>query len=370
MRGVGREAIVPRMRPSLRLLLATAPRLGALACASRAPHAAGPSTSVAVRTDLAEAEAALAVLDAQAAGRGIPDDLWARLTATAGYRRLGERERGMGRPFTDSAFRAFLASDTLRARHAALRDAVARWRTVDVRAAAARAAAYLPAGTPLRATLYPVIKPRDNSFVWDLDGDPAFFVYVDPAEPAARLENVIAHELHHVGYAAACRVGAASPAPAGPASLQAARRATARLWAGAFGEGLAMLAAAGGPNAHPQAASEDSVRARWDRDVADAPADVARLAAFFADVLEGRLDAPGAARARAATFYGTQGPWYTVGWLMARTVETTHGRERLLRELCDPGALLATYDAAAARAGLPRWPAPVLAGLAAVPAAR
>ncbi|GLC23588.1 DUF5700 domain-containing putative Zn-dependent protease [Roseisolibacter agri] len=352
------------MRPILRLLTA-APMLGALACAT--PRAAvPPSAPLAVRTDLAEAEAAVAVLDAQAAGRGIPDDLWARLTATAGYRRLGERERGMGRPFTDSAFRAFLTSDTLRARHAALRDAVQRWRTVDVRAAAARAAAYLPAGTPLRATLYPVIKPRDNSFVWDLDGDPAFFVYVDPAEPPARLENVVAHELHHVGYAAACRD--APPATAtGPDSLRAARRATARLWAGAFGEGLAMLAAAGGPDAHPQAASEDSVRVRWDRDVANAPADMAKLAAFFTDVLEGRLDAPGAARERAAAFYGEQGPWYTVGYVMARTIETTHGRARLLRELCDPGALLATYDAAAARAGLPRWPAAVLAGLAAGP---
>lgn len=353
-------------RTGARLLLLAAPLLGVLACASPRPQAPTPaSAAVEVRTDLAQAEAVIAVLDAQSRGQGIPDDAWARLAGTAGYRRLLERERAMGRPLTDSAFRAFLAADTLRARHSVLRDAVVRWRGVDVRSAAARAAAYLPAGTPLRATLYPVIKPRDNSFVFDLAGDPAFFVYVDPAEPAARLENVIAHELHHVGYAAACQGGA--PAVAGVDSLPRARRATARLWAGAFGEGVAMLAAAGGPDAHPQAASDDSVRARWDRDVANAPADVARLAAFFTDVLEGRLDAPDAARERAAGFYGTQGPWYTVGYVMARTIETTYGRPRLLRVLCDPGALLATYDAAAARAGLARWPPAVLAGLAAAP---
>jgi len=38
-------------------------------------------------------------------------------------------------------------------------------------------------------------------------------------------------------------------------------------WIGAFGEGFAMLAAAGGPAIHPHAVSSPEERARWDKDV-------------------------------------------------------------------------------------------------------
>jgi hypothetical protein len=331
---------------------------------------------VEVQVDLDEAEAALAIMNAAASDAPVPDSAWTRLHATAGYRRLAERERAMGRPFTDSAFAAFLRSDTLLARTPALAAAVQRWRAVDVGAAARRAAAYLPADQPLRATLFPVIKPRDNSFVWELDRDPALFVSVDPSVRAAEQQNVIAHELHHVGLAAACRASAAPPTDS-----VAARRQTALQWLGAFGEGVAMLAAAGGPSVHPHATSADAVRARWDRDVANAPADLARVATFLTRVLDGAVTGD-AVRAEAMALYGEQGPWYTVGYVMARAVETAHGRERLLGALCDPAALLTAYEAAAAqlnagrrdphaaRAGtlpspLPRWPAALLARLGA-----
>jgi hypothetical protein len=212
--------------------------------------------------------------------------------------------------------------------------------------------------------------------VWELDRDPALFVSVDPSVRAAEQQNVIAHELHHVGLAAACRASAAPPTDS-----VAARRQTALQWLGAFGEGVAMLAAAGGPSVHPHATSADAVRARWDRDVANAPADLARVATFLTRVLDGAVTGD-AVRAEAMALYGEQGPWYTVGYVMARAVETAHGRERLLGALCDPAALLTAYEAAAAqlnagrrdphaaRAGtlpspLPRWPAALLARLGA-----
>ena len=320
-----------------------------------------------VRLDLDEADAALALIRA---GGAASDSLWERLTASAGYRRLAERERSFGRPFTDSAFRAFLTSDTLVARAAALEQSVARWRTFDASEAAARAAAYLPAGVRLHATLYPVIKPRTNSFVFDLAGDPAIFVYVDPAVSAAALANTMAHELHHVGVALACRAAGAARESAlarlrGDDSLRAAGAHRAATWAGAFAEGLAMLAAAGGPGVHPHAASADSARVRWDRDLADAPADVERLTAFFDAVLDGRLADPDEVARAAAEFYGVQGPWYTVGYLMAHTVETTFGRPRLLGLVCDPTALMAAYNEAARGSGrsLPLWPDALLGEL-------
>jgi len=115
-------------------------------------------------------------------------------------------------------------------------------------------------------------------------------------------------------------------------------------WIGAFGEGYAMLAAAGGPDVHPHATSGAEERARWDHDVARCDADLAELESFFVDILEGRLTDAARIDARAASYYGVQGPWYTVGWKMAVTIERALGRERLLECTADPRRLLATYD--------------------------
>lgn len=139
---------------------------------------------------------------------------------------------------------------------------------------------------------------------------------------------------------------------------------TAREWLGAFGEGVAMLAAAGGPDVHPHAASPAEDRLRWDRDVANSAADLRRLESFFLDILDHRLTDPDSTRQAAMTFFGVQGPWYTVGWLMASTVERAGGRRALVKTLCDPVWLLRRYNAVAEGPGypaLPRWSEGLLA---------
>jgi hypothetical protein len=155
-----------------------------------------------LRIDTAQAAAVLALLEGRREGGEPTEAQWAALFATQGYVRLKEREHGMRRAFTDSAFRAFVMSDTLLARTDALRRTLTEWSRVDLNRAAANALAYLPEGARLRATIYVVIKPQTNSFVWDLSRNPAVFLYLDPSVKATKLENTIAHELHHIGLGA------------------------------------------------------------------------------------------------------------------------------------------------------------------------
>src|SRR5574341_2192604 len=102
----------------------------------------------------------------------------------------------------------------------------------------------------------------------------------------------------------------------------------ARDWMSGFAEGRAVLAAAGGPDVHPHATSDSAERAVWERDVALVPRDVARLEAFYVDLLDGKLSDE-AARDRGFTFVSTdsvpQGAFYTVGWYMAAVVERELG---------------------------------------------
>lgn len=112
-----------------------------------------------------EADAVLAI-----AGAPHPSDAdWARLHAAEGYVRLKEREAQFQRAFTDDEFAAFVRGDALRGRLAALRETVDAWRTADISRAETKALAYLPSGAGLRATVYIEIKPRANSFVFQLD---------------------------------------------------------------------------------------------------------------------------------------------------------------------------------------------------------
>ncbi|MFL5542944.1 MAG: DUF5700 domain-containing putative Zn-dependent protease [Longimicrobiaceae bacterium] len=323
-----------------------------LAIAAPRPLAAqaDPRIQVTVVTD--EAEAVLAIAER---GETADSAQWARLFGSEGYGRLKEREAGMGRAFTDSSFRAFVLSPELRGRVPALRRALDGWRTLDARAAAARAFAYLPPGTVLRARIYPVVKPRTNSFVWDLHGDPAIFFYLDPEVSPAQAENTLAHELHHVGFAQGC--------PGTPDAATGPERA--RDWLGGFGEGLAVLAAAGGPNVHPHASSPAAERAVWDRDVAKWKTDFAALERFFLDVAHGRAGSEEETTRRGFTFISTdsipQGAFYTVGWTMGATIERELGRAALVGAMCDRPALLRLYNRAAARINrrggdrLPLW---------------
>lgn len=303
-----------------------------------------------IRVDTGEADAVLQILEQAANGHTIPETSWTALFATEGYRRLEEREVAMGRSFEQADFRSFLMADSTVRRLPDLVRTLDEWSGLNVDLAGLRAAAYLPAGGAIRATMYPVIKPAANSFVFDLARDPAIFVYLDPEISRAELQNIVAHELHHVGYAQAC---VEPPATGDPV-------ATAVGWTAAFGEGLAMLAAAGSADTHPHADSDRADRERWDRDMESVHLHLQQVESFLSEVVNGSLSDPAMIQDRARSFYGTQGPWYTVGWLMAANIEREFGRERLISTICAPPALMRLYNHAAQRrnaegALLPVW---------------
>jgi hypothetical protein len=250
----------------------------------------------------------------------------------------------MKRSFEEVDFKHFVLSDQAMQRAQALEETLARWKSADVAGAARLSLAYLPKEARIRAKIYPVIKPRDNSFVFDIRNDPAIFLYLDPTVSRGKFENTLAHELHHIGYGSSC--------PSKQTSDEIAKLAHGARevlkWIGAFGEGFAMLAAAGGPEIHPHAVSNAEERGRWDRDLANFNEDLKRVEKFFLDVLENRLAVEDVQRT-ASSFYGIQGPWYTVGWKMAVVIEKTYGRKKLIECFCDQRKLLSTYNKAAAR---------------------
>lgn len=217
------------------------------------PEVPAPGVQVRLVTD--EADAALGVLDERAQRGEASPQSWERLWKSEGFVRLKKRQEAFGAKDVEKDFRDFLGSDKLLAQRDALRRALELWKHLGVPAAAQRAAAYLPPGIPLRATIYPVIKKSANSFVFELDTNPAMFVHVDPQKSSDSLENTLAHELHHVGLAACPK----------PPDLD--RLSTAQKKAfddlGAFGEGLAVLAAAGGPDVHPHATDEAEAWLVW-----------------------------------------------------------------------------------------------------------
>jgi len=302
----------------------------------------GSQAQLDVRLVTDEPEAVLAVLAKKKSNQPITEDDWNRIFNSEGYTRLKKRELAMQRPFEDAEFRKFVLSDELAQRAAALEETLAKWKRADVTRSGELALAYLPASARIRAKIYPVIKPRDNSFVFDVKTDPAIFLYLDPAVGQKKFENTLAHELHHIGYGGGC------PTPETSAAI-AKLSPNAQMvvkWIGGFGEGFAMLAAAGGAAVHPHEVSQAAERERWDQDMKNFNADLKKVESFFLGVLEGKITGEEVTR-QGFTFFGIQGPWYTVGWRMSALIEETFGKQKLIEVMCDQRLLFATYNEAA-----------------------
>jgi len=291
-----------------------------------------------------EAEAVLAVLAKKKRNQPIAETDWQRVFQSEGYTRLKKRETSLKRSFDDGDFKAFVLSNQLAEQEQVLAETLDRWKHADISGAARLALAYLPKQARISAKIYPVIKPRSNSFVFDVKTDPAIFLYLDPSVSKEKFENTLAHEFHHIGYGSGCPSKRISDRLAKlPQNIQ-----TVITMIGAFGEGFAMLAAAGGPDTHPHSVSSQEERARWDKDMANFNDDLKKVEKFFMDVLANRLTEDEMQKT-GSSFFGVQGPWYTVGWKMSVTIEKTYGRRKLIECICDQRKVLPTYNQAAAK---------------------
>ncbi len=341
----------------------------ALLLASSLPLAAADDR-VQLVLDTSEAEQVLAILALRIQNKPVPDVEWQKLFATVPYQRLKQREKAMAERFhdptialTDDDFKRFVLSNDLLQRAAALSSTLDHWKKADLRQDAGRVLAYLPADATLHAKIYPVIKPATNSFVWDVSSDPTIFLYLNPEVSRAKFENTVSHELHHIGLASVGPIYdakiAALPGPAHSAAE----------WMGSFGEGVAMLAAAGGPDVDPHAASSPQDQARWAHDMDAFNDNLVAVNAFFLDLVNGKFATPDAAEEKGGSFFGVQGPWYTVGYKMSVMVDNRFGRQALIGAMLDPRCLLVLYNRAAAEqnaAGkptLPLWSEDVLSAV-------
>lgn len=328
------------------------------------PPANDDNDRIQLTLDTSEADAVLAILSRTAANQPVSAADWQRLFSSEPYVRLKQREAAMQRSFSDEEFQKFVLSADARQRAGELQRTLEEWKKADLAASARRVLNYLPAQARIRATVYPVIKPWTNSFVFEPAKNAAIFLYLDPKESAAKFENTVAHELHHIGFASVSSL-TESRLKDLPPNVK-----TAADWMGAFGEGFAMLAAAGGPGIHPHTASSPEERARWDGDEANFNRDLGSLQQFFLNVMDGKFKTKEEAGQAGFSFFGEQGPWYTVGYKMAVVIEQRYGRATLIACMIDPRELLARYNAAAeelnrsAQPKLALWPEELLRKIA------
>jgi hypothetical protein len=338
------------------------PAISLMICIPAFAAPAADHSRIQIILDSSEADQVLDILALRRDSKPIEEAQWQKLFATEPYQRLKQREKKIGEQFhepsiafSDEDFEKFVLSEDLLKRAERLQETIEQWKKADTYRTAEGVLQYLPPSAVIRAKVYPVIKPHSNSFVWEASSNPAIFLYLDPEVSRQKFENTVAHELHHIGLASV-----ESGYDRKIAALTERARAAAE-WMGAFGEGFAMLAAAGGPDVDPHAASSAAEHARWDHDMANFSADLQSVNGFFLDILKGKFSSRDAIDEKASTFFGAQGPWYTVGYKMAVMVEKRFGRPALIETMLDPRRLLVLYNQAAAQqnaAGkehLPLW---------------
>jgi len=284
-----------------------------------------------------EVEASLTLLE-----KGFDQTLqtgdWIRLFETRGYRLLKKRELNMGNAFNDEDFQIFIKSLINTKTVGSYQLTFERFQAIDLNGIQQKVMAYLPKHATFNTTIIPIIKSQKNSFVHQMEGESCLFIYLAPACLKAKLENTLIHELHHIGLDSVYD----------PSKYSGLETKTQKLieWTNAFGEGFAMLAAAGGPQNHPVPFDEQNRRV-WNENSRHVEIDFEKIQCFLIHILEGQFEDEQALIAKGMELMmnnGGQGSWYTVGWKISIIIEEIFGRQTLIDCMEDLRKLYIHYN--------------------------
>ncbi len=285
-------------------------------------------------------EAVLQILEKQNNNISITNTDWEDLFTSKGYKWLVKRENDMGNKFSKNDFKSFLHNKNQVNSYENFKKSRKLLKDLELNKLLSITKKYLPKGAKFDTTIIPVIKPQDNSFVHEINDELVLFIYLEPGISRAKLENKLIHELHHVGFD-----DIYSPEKYNYL-LQQAQQVIE--WTNAFGEGFAMLAAAGGPNNHPNYFDEE-LEQKWDSNIERFNEDFDLIEEFFVKILKKEFFNEKELYKRGYELMmnnGGQGSWYTVGWKIAVVVEKINGKEVLLDCMLDLTKLYPIYNKA------------------------
>lgn len=303
-----------------------------------------PAPPVQLTIDASEAEQALFLIEKQLNHKDISAEDWQKLFTSLPYKKLKAREATFGNSFSDEEFKEFLLSESAAKRYPEWKQALVEAKRTNLLAIGKNILAWLPDGSSIHAQVLLEIKPKHNSFIWKQDREaPSIFLNLEN-KTQAQVENTILHECHHLGME--------SLEPQQESAIEGlpVPTRTAVRWLRAFGEGEAMLAAAGSVDRHPHWMDDGVARARWDSDMLHLNSDLKAIQGLMIDILDGKFKDDKEIAAKAAPFWGYQGAWYTLGYEMSALVEKQKGRQALKECLLDPRKLLIQYNEIAKKA--------------------
>lgn len=266
----------------------------------------------------------------------INDNDWDNLFASESYKILVERNKMLKINLTDTDFKdcvmKLLSEENLQR----YKNVLQTVKSIDLQACAGRALKYLPVNATIFTTVHLVVLPQPNYFIYCTKTTSAVFISLSVGLPLDDIENILVHELHHIGFL----------------SIELQNNyysgfATSHMYAlrllGYFREGIALLAAAGSAHNHPIPSSNPDLRLLWDNSINDSINAHKKIEDIFNEIFKGNITHE-ELDAKSLSFCHILGPWYTLGWLMAVTVECQFGINKLNECMQDLRLLLLYYN--------------------------
>ncbi len=280
------------------------------------------------------------ILEKQNKNKSIVKNDWKNLYSSKGYKWLVKRENDMGNEFSKNEFKSFLLDENQINKYENYMKSWELLKNIELDQLLAKTKKYLPEKAKIDTKIIPVIKPKNNSFVHEIKNKLVLFIYLEPGISSAKLENKLIHELHHIGFDDIYT----------PEKYNYLSQRSQKIieWTNAFGEGFAMLAAAGGPNNHPNKFEEKS-KQKWDSNIKRFNKDFELIEEFFDRILKDDFSSEKELYERGYELMvnnGGQGSWYTVGWKIAVVIEKILGKEVLLDCMLELTKLYPRYNEA------------------------